>query len=66
VGQKQQTQLQLLTARWNPADRVIQARYESKAVALDKAWIVDNAAGDEGAGEGMVDRHQQTAGGDAA
>ena len=31
VGQKQDPRLQLLTARWNPAERAILARYESAA-----------------------------------
>ncbi|KAK4096546.1 hypothetical protein N658DRAFT_435887, partial [Parathielavia hyrcaniae] len=39
IGQRQATQLQLLTARWNPAERVVLAGYEGKEV--------------EGEGEGM-------------
>ncbi|KAK0625456.1 hypothetical protein B0T17DRAFT_599977 [Bombardia bombarda] len=32
VGQRQKTVLQLLTGRWNPAERAVLARYEAKGV----------------------------------
>ncbi|KAK4124393.1 hypothetical protein N657DRAFT_617551 [Parathielavia appendiculata] len=53
VGQRQATQLQLLTARWNPAERVVLAGYEGKEVkGKEGMWEVGNwfceGEGDEG------------------
>lgn len=66
VGQKQETKLQLLTCRWNPAERVILAKYEGKEVVAhgdgEEMWEVSNrfcGTGDEG----LVDRHQEAAAG---
>ncbi|KAK3314361.1 hypothetical protein B0H66DRAFT_483659 [Apodospora peruviana] len=60
VGQKQQTQLFLLTARWNPAERVILGKYEGVGVEGDKVWTVGDEGGEGGAENqgGLVDRHQ--------
>ncbi|KAK3320212.1 hypothetical protein B0T19DRAFT_361664 [Cercophora scortea] len=64
VGQRQETKLQLLTCRWNPAERVILGRYEGRGVGEDEeeeeVWVVDNrfvASGSGEAGRGVVDRH---------
>ncbi|KAK5659184.1 hypothetical protein OQA88_1274 [Cercophora sp. LCS_1] len=58
VGQKQQTKLQLLTAKWNPADRVILAKYEGKEVSFeDQIWEISNEFG--GDSSALVERHQQ-------
>ncbi|KAK4212599.1 hypothetical protein QBC37DRAFT_287659 [Rhypophila decipiens] len=66
VGQVQDTKLSLLTARWNPADRVLVKKYEGLPVegSEEEIWGVgDEFAADkegegEGKGKGLVDRHQ--------
>lgn len=58
VGQKQPTILQLLTAKWNPVDRVILAKYEGKEVSFEEQiWEISDEFRGESAG--LVDRHQQ-------
>ncbi|KAK4445104.1 hypothetical protein QBC34DRAFT_307637 [Podospora aff. communis PSN243] len=57
VGQRQTVNLSLLTARWNPAERVILGRYEGREVAEEGMWELE--AGDE-EGKGLVERHQGT------
>ncbi|KXX73229.1 putative SWI/SNF-related matrix-associated actin-dependent regulator of chromatin subfamily A member 3-like 1 [Madurella mycetomatis] len=44
VGQRQETKLQLLTCRWNPAERIILGKYEGKEVQGDdeEMWEVSN------------------------
>jgi hypothetical protein len=64
VGQRQETRLALLTARWNPAERMILAGYEGKGVEGDglgkEVWEVGNwfCAGEGGEKGGLVERHQ--------
>lgn len=57
VGQTQDTRLQLLTSRWNPAERVIFARYEGREVEAENMWTVGEVHG-EGEERGLVERHQ--------
>ena len=62
VGQKMETRLQLLTGRWNPAERVILGGYEGREVGGERVWEVGNefCADKEGDGEGgLVERHQR-------
>ncbi|KAK0610982.1 hypothetical protein B0T14DRAFT_316624 [Immersiella caudata] len=56
VGQRQAANLSLLTARWNPAERVILARYEGREVEDEGMWELEG--GHEGEGKGLVERHQ--------
>ncbi|KAK4112340.1 hypothetical protein N656DRAFT_768495 [Canariomyces notabilis] len=61
VGQKQNTTQQLLTCRWNPAERVILAKYEGRVVEGDDVWEVSNRFCGLAKG-GLVDRHQEADG----
>ncbi|KAK4129908.1 hypothetical protein BT67DRAFT_392741, partial [Trichocladium antarcticum] len=62
VGQKMETRLQLLTGRWNPAERLILAAYEGRDVGPD-GWAVGNEfAGGGGGGGGEGDGHGEGAG----
>ncbi|KAK0648953.1 P-loop containing nucleoside triphosphate hydrolase protein [Cercophora newfieldiana] len=56
VGQRQETKLSLLTARWNPAERAILARYEGKEVDEEKMWDLEGGGEEKG---GLVERHQE-------
>src|SRR5206468_1818022 len=57
VGQKQKTQLQLLTARWNPAERIVLAHHAGKKAPTEEMWTVRNGiVGDDN--DGLVERHQ--------
>ncbi|KAL2167676.1 hypothetical protein VTG60DRAFT_937 [Thermothelomyces hinnuleus] len=74
VGQRMETRLALLTARWNPAERIVLAGYEGRPVAGETAeekeeeeeeiWEVGNrfccrGEGDgDHGGRGLVERHQ--------
>ncbi|KAK1830418.1 hypothetical protein QBC39DRAFT_260918 [Podospora conica] len=58
IGQKQQTKLQLLTGRWNPAERLVLSRYAGREVEEGDLWEVGNSVG-AGEGEGLVERHQE-------
>ncbi|KAK4152384.1 hypothetical protein C8A00DRAFT_16287 [Chaetomidium leptoderma] len=69
VGQRQETQLQLLTGRWNPAERVVLGGYEGgleigedSEEGGEGVWEVGNRfcekEGEEGLGGGLVERHQ--------
>ncbi|KAM7184298.1 hypothetical protein V8F33_013065 [Rhypophila sp. PSN 637] len=68
VGQVQDTKLSLLTARWNPADRVLVKKYEGLPVegSEEEIWGVgdefaadkDGEGEEKGKGKGLVDRHQ--------
>jgi hypothetical protein len=62
VGQRQATQLSLLTGRWNPAERIVLAGYEGREVDEEGVWEVGNRFC-EGAEEekGLVERHQKGA-----
>jgi len=60
VGQKQQAKLSLLTARWNPAERVVLARYEGREVMEEGRWEV-SSVGDADESAGLVERHQAAA-----
>ncbi|KAK0724218.1 hypothetical protein B0H67DRAFT_444880, partial [Lasiosphaeris hirsuta] len=57
VGQTQETRLQLLVSRWNPAERVIFAKYEGKEVEADDLWTVGDDVGESGE-RGLVEKHQ--------
>ena len=59
VGQVQETQLSLLTAKWNPAERVILKKYEGGEVAGEGIWMVGGEYG--GLEAGLVDKHQSGA-----
>jgi hypothetical protein len=61
VGQKQNTTLQLLTCRWNPAERVVLAKYEGRVVEGDDVWEVSNRFCGLAKG-GLVDTHQEADG----
>ncbi|KAK1752832.1 hypothetical protein QBC47DRAFT_48633 [Echria macrotheca] len=57
VGQKQKTQLQLLTARWNPAERIVLAHHAGKTAPVEEMWTVRNGiVGVDN--DGLVERHQ--------
>ena len=59
VGQKQTTKLQLLTAQWNPAERVIIARYEGRELLEEGRWdVVYPGANPEGGDDALLERHQ--------
>ncbi|KAK0712924.1 hypothetical protein B0T26DRAFT_650145, partial [Lasiosphaeria miniovina] len=61
VGQKQSTKLQLLTAKWNPAERLILAKYEGRnADGLDAYLVSNDAANKDDGDASLVARHQQT------
>jgi len=58
VGQTQVTHLQLLTARWNPAERLILARHEGTTAGEEDLWKVGNGF-KAGEGSGGLEKHQE-------
>jgi hypothetical protein len=71
VGQRMETRLQLLTGRWNPAERVVLGGYEGGVVAGGEGdgegvWEVGNGfcevEGGGGGDGGLVERHQGVVG----
>ncbi|KAK3937223.1 hypothetical protein QBC46DRAFT_268013 [Diplogelasinospora grovesii] len=67
VGQKQETNLQLLICNWSPADRLIQAKYSGEVMTGgdDMMWLVEEGIiekqqGEDNADKGFVERHNQT------
>lgn len=57
VGQKMETKLQLLTGRWNPAERIVLSRHAGREMEEGDLWVVGNGVGGELEG-GLVERHQ--------
>lgn len=57
IGQKMETRLQLLTGRWNPAERIVLARHAGREVEEGDLWVAGNGVGGEGDGR-LVERHQ--------
>jgi hypothetical protein len=71
VGQRMETRLQLLTGRWNPAERVVLGGYERGEVGGEGVgewvWEVGNGfceveGGGGGGDGGLVERHQGVVG----
>ncbi len=60
VGQRMETRLGLLTARWNPAERIVLEGYEGRGVEESEGlWDVGNRFCEEERVEGLVERHQR-------